>query len=207
MKNLSPLARVDGIVVQEIKDEILVCDTKSNQVFCLNQTAGEVWKLCDGKTDAKEISRILSRKFRAEFTEEMVLFSLDELSKENLLAKKLSGEKLYFGVSRREALKRVGLASMVALPIITAVTMPTAAQAQSACPDPLGFDPIPNGCPCGDCSFCDSGCCFNGVCSANNVCNTPATCGATLNCPAPFVCCDMFGTNVNNDSTCSVCGC
>jgi hypothetical protein len=213
MKNLSPLARVDGIVVQEIKDEILVCDTKSNQVFCLNQTAGEVWKLCDGKTDAKEISRILSRKFRAEFTEEVVLFSIDELSKENLLAKKIPSETMYFGFTRREALKRVGLASMIALPLISSVTMPKAIHAQSGgC--------IPNngavGCPCNNSTDCASGCClFDTLSCVANVspgnCPNGTFCSMDSDCDSG--CCNSGTCSQISDCLCAVspapagCGC
>jgi hypothetical protein len=206
MKNVLPLARFEGIVVQELMDEVLVCDLKSNKVFCLNQTAGEIWKLCDGKLSITEISALLSRKLKTSITDELVLFSLDELYHHNLLVKRASTPRLFFGVSRREVIKRIGLSTMAALPIVTAVTMPTAAQAQSGCPAAGSGDPIPNNCPCLDCSECDSGCCFMGVCSSFASCNTAVTCGATQpTCPSGFVCCNP--ANPTNSATCSACGC
>lgn len=189
MKNEFPLSRFEDIVVQELKDEVLVCDLKSNRVFCLNQTAGEVWMLCDGKTDVKEIAGILSKKLKTNVSEDLVLFSLDELSNHNLLAKKVSTERLFIGVSRREVIKRICLSTMAALPIITAIAMPTVAQAQSGCPAPGGGGPIPNGCACLDCSECESGCCFGGVCSGVGLCVTPAICAVDADCPCGLFCC------------------
>ena len=189
MKNEFPLARFESIIVQELKDEILVCDTKSNRVFCLNQTAGEVWKLCDGKTDVRQIAEKMTKKLRANVGEEMVLFSLEELSRENLLARKVSTKELFANVPRREVIRKIGLSSMIALPLITAVTMPKAVQAQSGCPAPGGGGPIPNGCPCLDCSECESGCCFGGVCAGAGLCVTPAVCAVDSDCPCGLFCC------------------
>jgi hypothetical protein len=159
MKIKYPLARTDSIVVQEINDEILVCDTTNNRVFCLNRTAGEVWKACDGKTNAQQLAKDLSRRFDKNVSEEMVSFSLIELSKENLLQAKVDSSMLFNGVSRREIIKRVGLTSMIALPLISSIAIPTAAQAASGT---LAF-----GSACASNGQCTSNFCTDGVC-----CNT-----------------------------------
>ena len=40
MKNpLNPIARSNGLVVQEMPDEVLVYDLDSNKAHCLNETA------------------------------------------------------------------------------------------------------------------------------------------------------------------------
>lgn len=217
MKTMLPLARFENLVVQELKDEVLVCDLKSNQVFCLNQTAGEVWKLCDGKNELKDISQILSRKLHKNVSEEMILFSLSELSKHNLLVNKVSNE-IIAGLSRREVIKQIGLSSMIALPIISSVVMPRAAHAASSCTNNSDCGPGEccdtvnnvcaadgsNGCSCSSCGDCNENCCFNGICSISSTCNG-GFCGATLACPPPFDCCGP--TRVTNDANCSVCGC
>jgi hypothetical protein len=225
MNIMLPCARFEDLVVQELKDEVLVCDLKSNQVFCLNQTAGEVWKLCDGKNNVKTISQILSRKLKADFSDEMVLFSLSELSKHDLLMNKVSNE-IIAGLTRREVIKHIGLSSMIALPLISSVVMPKAAQAASVttcnndgdCLSGAECCHIANqvcislsggsnsiGCACSSCGDCDSNCCFNGVCSNGNACETPVTCGLNVACPPPFICCNP--SNPADDSNCSVCGC
>jgi hypothetical protein len=182
MKNQLPLSRCQDIVVQEIKDEILVCDTKNNQVFCLNQTAGEVWKLCDGNTTTFEIAHNLSNKFRTKISEELVLFSLGELSKHKLLIETISDPKQFSEVSRREVIRKIGLGSMMALPLITSVVMPTATQSQSSCPTTNA----PAGCPCTVGTECASGCCLE-------------------NFPGPSICGSTFGVRgcfCNSDGDC-----
>lgn len=189
MNNNVPVARYEDIVVQELKDEVLVCDTKNNQVFCLNQTAGEVWKLCDGKTKVTEISRILSKKLKTNVGEEIVMFTLDELSNHNLLGENVSTSRFLAGVSRREVIKRIGLSSIVALPLITSVSMPTAAQAQSgAC---FVFAD-----PCNDDTECCSGCCNFGNCDVGQPAGSPCTTGAEC-------CSGCCSGDVLNPGTCN----
>ena len=56
-------------------------------------------------------------------TEDLVLLALDQLSRENLLAEKVETNIIFNGVSRREIIKRVGLASMIVLPIVSSIVM------------------------------------------------------------------------------------
>ena len=143
MSSKYPCARYENIVVQEVADEVLICDLNNNRVSCLNITSAEVWKLCDGKRSVSNITQILQKTFSLSVTEDLVLLALDQLSRENLLAEKVESNIIFNNVSRREVIKRVGLASMIALPIVSSIVMPTAAQAQSGCS-------IPNaaaGCP------------------------------------------------------------
>lgn len=201
MKFILPQARFEAIVVQELRDEVLVCDTKNNRVFCLNQTAGEVWKLCDGKTDVSRISTVLSKQFRAKISEEIVLLALEQLSKENLLVHKISTTKLYNDVSRREVIKRIGLSSMIALPLVSSVVMPTAAQAQSGCSIVI---PIAQGCPCSANDDCDAGL----FCADDDTCQPPPTtpCDGDIGgCPVGGFCCPtrLFCCNPGIGDTCS----
>lgn len=226
MNRQLPLSRFENIVVQELNDEILVCDLKNNRVLCLNQTAAEVWKLCTGEKDVKTISQILSRKLNSNVSEEMILFSLDELSKNNLLIEKISTNEYFKGISRREIIRKIGLGSMVALPLITSVVMPKAVQAQSCggtfapdgcactidndcdsncCQSSVCVSSNSNGCFCPFCATCDSGCCINGVCTDVSICRTNAKCGVSLTCPSGFFCCNP--TSPTNTGSCSACGC
>ena len=175
-----PMARFESLVIQELADEILICDTKTYRAFCLNKTAAEVWKLCDGSNDAKRIAEKLSAKFNNSVSEEIVWLALDQLANENLLQKDFSSARNFNGVSRREVIRRVGLVSMVALPIISSLVMPTAAHAQSGsivCSDD-------SNCTAGNC--CDT---YNSVCapagSQGCVCSSNADCDFGLQCCAP----------------------
>ena len=51
----NPMARQNGIVVQEMPDEVLVYDLDSNKAHCLNQSAALVWKSCDGTNTVGDI--------------------------------------------------------------------------------------------------------------------------------------------------------
>ncbi|MBX7173735.1 MAG: PqqD family protein [Pyrinomonadaceae bacterium] len=149
------MARFENMVVQELKDETLVCDLTNNHVFCLNQTAGEIWKLCNGETSVDEIERILSRKFGSKVGQEMILLTLDELSRQYLLAEKFSSDK----ISRREMIRKAGLVSMMALPLVSSLVIPNSSQAASSGLSGFG----------GPCTF-DSDCQTNLGCSAGGTC-------------------------------------
>ena len=50
-----PRARKDGLVIKELSNETLVYDLERDEAHCLNQTAGLVWKQCDGRTTVTKI--------------------------------------------------------------------------------------------------------------------------------------------------------
>ena len=53
----NPMARQNGLVVQEMPDEVLVYDLDTNKAHCLNQSAALVWKSCDGNNSVGDIVR------------------------------------------------------------------------------------------------------------------------------------------------------
>ncbi len=126
-----PVARKQDIIVQELKGEVLVYDLKIDKAFCLNETSALVWQLCDGESSVAEISRTVGKKLNSPANEDLVWLALDQLKKENLLANSEEVVANFDGMSRREVIKKVGLATMIALPIISSLVAPTAAQAQS----------------------------------------------------------------------------
>lgn len=66
-------------------------------------------------------------------SEEVVWLALDNFRQNNLLADNESVRIDFGGLSRREIIKKVGFASMIALPIITGIIVPKAIQAASRC--------------------------------------------------------------------------
>jgi uncharacterized protein YwlG (UPF0340 family) len=168
MNSKFPQARYDDIVVQEVAEEVLVCNLTNNHVSCLNVTSAEIWKLCNGKRSVAEITRILQKTFSLSVTEDLVLLALDQFSRENLLVEKVESNIIFNNVSRREVIKRVGLASMIALPMVSSIVMPTAAQAQSGCTIPNAA----NGCPCASTADCATGltCCITATPTCNSGC-------------------------------------
>jgi len=139
----NPIARTDELVVQKSGNEHLIYDLRTNKAICLNQTSALVWEHCDGKHSVSDISKELEKKLGSEVSEDLVLIAINQLEDEGLL---LGGNELaerFRGPTRREVIRKVGLTSMVALPVISAIVAPNAAHAQSC----VGPGTLPTGTP------------------------------------------------------------
>lgn len=194
MNNIIPIARSENIVVQDLPNETLICDLNSNRVFCLNETASEVWKLCNGKNKPADISRKLSKIFDANITDDLVWVTLDKLANLELLSEKIDVHPYSNFETRRSAIKRIGLTSMIALPLVSVIIAPTSATAQSGLSCPSGT-PNPAGCPCAAPTDCSSGCCLE------NFPNSPI-CGAVFGQQGCF-CTDNSFCDTNNFECCA----
>jgi hypothetical protein len=126
-----PVARKEGLVIQETSEEVLVYDLNSNKAHCLNQTAAFVWKSCDGNNSIPEITRLFEKEIGSVIPEDLVWLAIDQLNEKELLEKEL--KSAFAGRSRREVIKKIGLAAVVALPIVASLTAPTSALASSSC--------------------------------------------------------------------------
>ena len=126
-----PIARKSGLVVQEVPDEVLVYDLESNKAHCLNQSAAMIWKSCDGNNSVSEIAEIVAAQAGGKVTEDFVWLAIDQLSENNLLEKQITSS--FAGTSRREVIKKIGLASMVAIPVIASLVAPQSAMAAASC--------------------------------------------------------------------------
>lgn len=118
-----PSARNENILVQELKNEILIYDLLTNKACCLNETSAKVFNAC-GNAETFE-----SLKKNHRFTDDLIHLSLDELKKNNLLKDEYAS--VFAGMSRREVIRKVGLASMIALPVVSGLVAPVAANATS----------------------------------------------------------------------------
>jgi hypothetical protein len=122
-----PRARLDCLT-REFGDEVLIYDQQRNVGHCLNPAAAAAWKLCDGKKSISELASILTRQLSAPVDEPVVLLALEELSKARLL---IEAQKPVRRASRREAIRAIGIAGAVALPLVTSLVAPTPARAAS----------------------------------------------------------------------------
>jgi hypothetical protein len=145
-----PQAREETLIVREMPGEVLVYDLKNHQAHCLNQTAAFVWKSCDGLTGVPAIADMLRERIDAGLTDDVVWLALEQLERLGLLLEPVARPVGATRLSRREAVKRMGLAA-AAVPLIMSVAAPTAAQAQSPCTD--------GSCPPGQC--CSAGLCVD----------------------------------------------
>lgn len=156
--NPEPLARKEGLIIQQMPDEVLVYDTLRHKAHCLNKTAALVWQHCDGASSVSEIAEHLERELKTLVSEDVVYLALQQLGKDHLLEKRVTLPLAMHGLSRRELIKRVGLATAVALPVVASIISPTAANAVTC---------IASGAACSPTVVC---------------CSTLATCGVGT-CP------------------------
>lgn len=182
MKNQEyPIARKENIVIQETNEEALIYDLKINKVFCLNQTSAKIWNICDGRKSVREIAKSLN------FSEGIVWLALDQLFDEKLVENYQGSEKYFTGLSRRQIIKKVGLASMVMLPLVTSLVAPRAVIAQSTClPAGMGGNALPNSCQCAANSDCVSNCCDQDIHLTFPRCAPALTCQCALESPGTF---------------------
>ncbi len=149
-----PVARKEGMVIQEMPNEVLVYDLETNKAHCLNQTAAAVWKSCDGKNTAADITNLLAKTSGSPVQEDLIWLAIDQLNEINLLEAPITPK--FNGQSRREVIKKVGLAAVIALPLISSLVAPKAAHAGTV-PNPGGSCTVDQDCPPGLR-------CVNGVC-------------------------------------------
>lgn len=120
-----PIARNEAVAIQELERETLIYDFQIDKAYCLNETSTIIYRHCDGKTSFEDLKR------RYKYTDDLIYLALDELQKNNLV----ESEKIthFAGISRRDAIKKVGLGTLVALPVVTGLIAPQAINAASSC--------------------------------------------------------------------------
>ena len=69
---LLPKARKDDLVMRQIPGELLVYDLKRHKAFCLNDTAANIWKSCNGKRTVADLATELQTQYPAPVDEKVV---------------------------------------------------------------------------------------------------------------------------------------
>ncbi len=165
-----PAARIDGLVVTESRDEVLVYDTAQHHIHHLNQTSAIVWRLCDGRRTVADLVREAQVKDSGKVTEDSVRLALTKLADAKLLDGPLAASMQGARHTRRTLLKRAAVAGAVAVPAIVSMSAPAAAGAIS------GLD-------CGE--TCDS---------LNSQCNSRCgQCGPGPGTGSGTICCNQGG--------------
>ena len=153
----NPVARQNGLVVQEMPEEVLVYDLDTNKAHCLNRSAAFVWKSCDGNNSVSDIVRQFESNGGGKVTEDFVWIAIDQLSENGLLDKQVAPR--FHGQTRRQVLKTIGLASIVAVPVIASLVAPQKALGSISC-----------------------------VCTSNQACLNQPSCQSTSNCNQLGIC-------------------
>lgn len=175
-----PRARVEQLIIQELADETLVFDRKSQKGHCLNRTTALVWKHCDGRTELSDLARLVEPDLGIATAEVLVQLALEQLASRNLLDEGFERISATQRRSRREVLKRLAAAA-VAMPLILTVTAPRADAAAS---------PFCSGKKDG--TVCGNGlqiCCSGNCCGAGQACQVGFCCIITGACKSSSQCC------------------
>lgn len=130
---ISPRGRRNDVVVQRLNGELLIYDLKINKAYCLNDTATRIYDLCNGENSIDDIDKKLNLQLDRHVDEYLVPLVLEQLKKDNLLDDAQEFKTGLEGLSRREVIRKLGISSMIAIPVISSLIAPTAVAAASTC--------------------------------------------------------------------------
>jgi hypothetical protein len=147
-----PKARSKRLVIRELPDETLVYDLDRDTAHCLNASATAIWHLCDGRRSPAQIAKDLPSPF-GPVDESVIWLALEQLAKDHLLEARVSWPETLPRMTRREAVRRIGIGAAITIPLVTSIIAPTPAQAATCLTH---------------CSPCSTGTqCCSGVCASN----------------------------------------
>ncbi|HYP26533.1 MAG TPA: PqqD family protein [Blastocatellia bacterium] len=152
---ISPRARRDGLVIRAMPEEVLVYDIYRHRAHCLNGPAAMVWNHCDGETTVAEMAGLLEEELKGPVDEAVVRYALGELEKARLLEGAGARQSQRPKMTRREVVRRVGLAAAAGLPLVTSILAPAATEAATC---------RASGAMCVTSAQCCSGLCSSGRC-------------------------------------------
>lgn len=155
-KNARPLGRKQDLLVRELPGEVLVYDSARDRAHCLNETAAFVWECCDGRNTPQDIALMLGKKANATVDERIVWLALNQLADHDLLKHRPAAPPSLHGINRRQMVRVLGLGAVIAVPLVTSIVAPTAAQAATC---------FPTGHACASGPQCCSTLCNSNVCA------------------------------------------
>jgi hypothetical protein len=193
-----PLASSEGLMSEQVDDELIVYDVRSNHAHSLGALAASVWALCDGKRTSEQIA------FELRAAVAPVEQALEELEACELLQGAPRPER---GISRRQAARRLAQigAGAFAAPLIYSIAIQPASAAASgavcssncapgtiiACGTGTGQCPATAGniAVSSACSNSPDSNCYQGRSNNTCYCTPSGTCyGTEVPCPS-FLCC------------------
>jgi hypothetical protein len=168
---MKPQARRGGLVLRELKEELLVYDTTTHRAHCLNRTAADVFRHADGTRTVSDLGRLVAPDADQAAGEAAVEMALEHLDEAGLL------EHGPPAPGRREFVRRVGLGAAILLPAVVSILAPTPAEALvSVCRDTQAD---PNACFGHNGDACT---CITGFCDPPGTC-AGGTCSGGVGCP------------------------
>jgi hypothetical protein len=141
-----PVARDEGLLVENVGDETVVFDADTKEAHCLSALAAVIFAHCDGKRTVEDLARLASEHIHEPVDTSQVMDALAQLEERDLMEPRAPSQ---IGLSRRTMLQRTAAlgGAVAASPLITSIVAPTSAAAVTA-----GCGVAPNTvlcCPCG----------------------------------------------------------
>jgi hypothetical protein len=130
-----PLARTEGLLTEQVDDELLVFDAEHKLACRLNASAALVWRSCDGTRSLSDLVAIVAEEFGEVADEDQVVIALDSLVKHGLIESGYEPrEAAATRITRRRFMRRVGAVSLASfsVPLVSSMMIPSAAAAASA---------------------------------------------------------------------------
>lgn len=188
-------ARSERLVERRVGDEIVVYDLDSDKAHLLNPVTATVWSSAAAGATVDEVCAAVRAGHGADLPLDVCWAAIEQLTEAGLLSSAPEAPVVGGGMSRRQLLKRAGVAAIV-LPTITTILAPTPAAAQTGtC--------AADGQSCNTNNECCSGNCSGGTCQCQvtgGPCVISADCCSTI-CQAS-VCCNGTGTACTTNAQC-----
>jgi len=149
-----PQARIDDLLVEQLPDETIVYDLKSDRAHSLNHAASVVWRHCDGRHSIDDLARVVRDELGVD-GETSVSVALAALNRARLIRPGTWRNDHAAGQTRRQMLRKLGVAAAL-VPVVISIIAPTAAYAASdtctgkPAPCTMGFKLCPSGKMCKD---------------------------------------------------------
>lgn len=172
-----------GLLRHSLDEQVLVYDSRDDQVHLLDPTTACVMELLEeGSWTEPKIVPEVARRLRITPNEDLVTLALDQLGSAGLLDENSAAPTALGGVNRREMVRKLAFTGAAAL-LVPAVATLTATRgyAQGSFLGAAG-----------------SACLYDGNCQSGNCCPVNATCTATP--------CSVDGTVCNPAVACQCCG-
>ncbi len=128
---MNPTKRKADLVVERLPDETLVYDLRNHRAYCLNLSSSLVWNHCDGKTGISDLATLVAQELKVPDSKDLVQLALDELKRARLITGGPEEASNAPALSRRDAVRRLGLAGILGplIPAVVSLVAPTAASA------------------------------------------------------------------------------
>jgi len=162
---MKPVARRDGLLTRDLKDELLVYARDEHRAHCLNHTAATVFKNADGTRTVADLARLVAPEADRTASEAVVGETLARLAEAGLL----EGDPAATGWSRRDVVRRVGIGAAILLPAVASIVAPTPAEAAATCATSCASKADGTPCTCFGANPCTATC-VSGTCSDGGSC-------------------------------------